>query len=810
MAKTKKTSTSNSGGKPSIAACIEAVLSQSDTLIGAVIDGLTNAADRTGGAGAAQAVQSPALLAAVGALVSNRDAVGEKFSKRLRSLLYAGLGTSGQVKAVTSFQDLRLFDEDNQLDDSIEIARAQQEMSISVEKTLPQLDALISGLLGWITVQSQINPLRPEIFIHALRDALKDYIPDEEVRGQLIAPAAGRLGVALEKLYRKVIEWLLMHGIEPAGPTLSVNAGAAGAASAGTVSSTVAKTMLTLDKLRRMLTGENNDQLPSDSLGKRGSGFLHTVPLSLKAIEDGNMMEAMIDRLDQQAIEDPEELARRQEEARQALKDGKNMGKLLGEEVTRVMLDNLLKDERLLAKVRILIKGLEPALIDLAESDGRFFGDEEHPARVYLSQIVDRAVGFTHEQDEGFARFYKSIQDAVSEVIQGHKHLQDKEATTAVFELALENLLAVWERTDALVRAQQEAAARALLLAEQRNTEAQKLALEFHELVDVTKIGDPIRDFLTGVWSQVVAKVTVDSGENAAADSKGYRALVDDLIWSAQPKIARKDRPRLLAMIPGLLTKLRLGVKSIEYPGERLLVFFDELLSVHEQALEGRPTKQQEALYKPPSESGESLFAADAASEAGADDVFYEPGDLRWAQAIAVDEGEEEGSASDFIDFEQQGQNLQRMVNQTASAKAEQKQVSAPPRELPELTDELVPSGAELEREREASAPITTPTIAVGDASPLEALRLQIGVWIELRIKGQWTRAQLTWQSPRKTMFVFVSGSGTAHSMSSGTLEGMMSEGKVRLVSDKGVLDSAIDAAASATVRSAVQNAQKR
>jgi hypothetical protein len=215
-------------------------------------------------------------------------------------------------------------------------------------------------------------------------------------------------------------------------------------------------------------------------------------------------------------------------------------------------------------------------------------------------------------------------------------------------------------------------------------------------------------------------------------------------------------------------------------------------------------------LYKPPSESGESLFAADAASEAGADDVFYEPGDLRWAQAIAVDEGEEEGSASDFIDFEQQGQNLQRMVNQTASAKAEQKQVSAPPRELPELTDELVPSGAELEREREASAPITTPTIAVGDASPLEALRLQIGVWIELRIKGQWTRAQLTWQSPRKTMFVFVSGSGTAHSMSSGTLEGMMSEGKVRLVSDKGVLDSAIDAAASATVRSAVQNAQKR
>lgn len=799
MAKVKKAAGSSSGGKPSIAACIEAVLSQSDTLIDAVIDGVSNAADRAGGSATTQAVQSPALLAAIGALVSHRDAVGEKFGKRLRSLLYAGLGTSGQVRAVTSFQELRLFEEDNQLDDSIEIARAQQEVAISVEKTLPQLDALISGLLGWITVQSQINPLRPEIFIHALRDALKDYVPDEEVRGQLIAPAAGRLGVALEKLYRKVIDWLLMHGIEPAGPTLSVNAGAAGAASAGTVSSTVAKTMLTLDKLRRMLTGENNDQLPSDSLGKRGSGFLHTVPLSLKAIEDGNMMEAMIERLDHQAVEDPQELARRQEEARQALKDGKNMGKLLGEEVTRVMLDNLLKDERLLPKVRILIKGLEPALIDLAESDGRFFGDEEHPARIYLSQIVDRAVGFTHEQDEGFARFFKSIQDAVSEVIQGHKHLQNKEATTAVFELALGNLLAVWERTDALVRAQQEAAARALLLAEQRNTEAQKLALEFHQLLDVTKVADPIRDFLTGVWSQVVAKVVVDAADGGAADSKGYRALVDDLIWSAQPKVARKDRPRLLAMIPGLLTKLRLGVKSIEYPSERLQVFFDELLRVHEQALEGRPPKQQEALYKPPSESGESLFAEDLSVSDAPDadvsnEVFYEPSDVRWAQAVAVNEDEGEDSASDFIDFEQQERSLQRLVEEAPSEHTAQDSTAS---EEDKIQEEQPPK-------------TSSAVVGADDASPLEALRLQIGVWIELKIKGQWTRAQLTWQSPRKTMFVFVSGSGTAHSMSSSSLENMMAEGKVRLISEKRVLDSAIDAAASSTLRNAVQNAQSK
>ena len=48
------------------------------------------------------------------------------------------------------------------------------------------------------------------------------------------------------------------------------------------------------------------------------------------------MVESMVERLSKQAQEDPEELRRRQEQAKQDLQDGKNIGKLLGEEVTRV------------------------------------------------------------------------------------------------------------------------------------------------------------------------------------------------------------------------------------------------------------------------------------------------------------------------------------------------------------------------------------------------------------------------------------------------------------------------------------------
>jgi hypothetical protein len=256
-------------------------------------------------------------------------------------------------------------------------------------------------------------------------------------------------------------------------------------------------------------------------------------------------------------------------------------------------------------------------------------------------------------------------------------------------------------------------------------------------------------------------------------------------------------------MIPGLLTKLRLGVRSIEYPSERLLVFFDDLLHVHEQALEGRPPRQQEALYRPPSEDGASVFAALDGGDAEASQAFYAPGDSRWDQAIQVDEGDA-ATASAFIDFEQEEQNLRRLVSESSDAtKAE---ALAAASEVAEAAAKTAAEAVAL-TEPESAEPADP---VVEGVSPLEALSLQIGTWIELKLKGQWVRAQLTWQSPRKTMFVFVSGSGTAHSMSKGSLETLLAEGKVRLVSGRPVLDSALDAAASAALRNAVQNTQLR
>ena len=93
---------------------------------------------------------------------------------------------------------------------------------------------------------------------------------------------------------------------------------------------------------------------------------------------------------------------------------------------------------------------------------------------------------------------------------------------------------------------------------------------------------------------------------------------------------------------------------------------------------------------------------------------------------------------------------------------------------------------------------LASDTVAPADAesSPWSVADLAIGSWVELRLEGEWVRAQLTWSSPHLTLFMFVSGRGLAHSMSRRTMDRRRSQGLIRVVSDGNVVGSALDAVA--------------
>lgn len=727
--------------QPSLSDCLAAALKQSEGLVTEVLLGL-EAGTAASGPRRLPAFQNVEIRAAIQNLRAQSTAVGATFIAELTRLVYEGGGKDLVPNEVLRFEDLQLFG-DEQLDQSIEVARAQQEVALAVDDTLPALDALISTMLGWRTIQPGLNPIRPEVYVRALQHTLAQYVPQAHVREVLVAPSGGLLGVHLRRLYREVADWLRSTGVEPAVPLGGrVNKGAV--AGTSPVTDTAAKTLLTLDRLRKLLTGDFDQP--------RKAEFLHTVPASMALLADLKKTDELVKRLEQRpkAVPAPTQPVDMLAQMEAPPAPTQRIGQQLGEEVVRLMFDHLADDGRLLPTLKQQLQAMQPAVLRLAQEDSRFFSDRTHPARQVLDRITQRSLAFSSETDPGWPRFVASVESAV-------KWLESKVVDADVFGELLDHLQAQWGEQDHGARQKREEAAKALLHAEQRNLLAQKLAAEFVETLEGLDVADFVRDFLRNAWAQVVAEAQL-SCEDGASDPHGYRALVDDLVWSVQKSSAQRGRARrLVQMIPGLLQRMREGLQRIGYPPELTQRFFDHLITLHRAAVqEGRNPAAEAAADAAWSE--ESQFS-DSAVE-------------MWLDGVEVQE-------SGYVDFP----GLETDTGHVASPEAAQQEAQA--------AQQAAEQGEEAAVEGEA------PAGRVDD--------LRVGAWVEIDIKGEWVRAQLTWCSPHATLFMFTSINGTAHSMSRRTLDKLRSGGQLRVVAERPVVDEALDQVAQAALKNSLE-----
>lgn len=253
-------------------------------------------------------------------------------------------------------------------------------------------------------------------------------------------------------------------------------------------------------------------------------------------------------------------------------------------EVVGRMMANIAQDARLLPPVQQAVKCLEPALKQLVHHDGRFFTDSNHPARRLLDELTQRSLAFTAETEPGFSRFMRLVTEAVG-------HLSAHEVKDAgPFDTVLKALQSAWDTQEQKIKAHQEAEQKAKWQAEQRELLAEKIAADIRKLPDVDKVPSDVLDFAAGPWADVVALAQVMRGDDSQDDDpSGYLALVPVLLWTAQPDLTRQETDRLNEAIPGLLAKLRKGLKTINYPAVQTSAFLQRLVALHQAAFE-KPT----------------------------------------------------------------------------------------------------------------------------------------------------------------------------------------------------------------------------
>ena len=251
------------------------------------------------------------------------------------------------------FDELELMDE-SQVLTSVALARIQQSVMLAAEASLGELTPLVCTTLGLGRVQPERNPLRPELFIHALKEVIEQTGVAGTTQLDWLGAMSATLSSELKTLYTKLGEQLRAQGVAPAGyavtqtpsgpgvgrgvaqDVLSPGTGQMPKPSSGGVAQAALPTvrlrgndegLLTLDRLRRLLSGELDVQTPLSRVDQFAAQFAQrfegtpssaqapvtdfdaTVPAALEALKEMQQVERVVQSLEQRRTAGPPSVA---------------------------------------------------------------------------------------------------------------------------------------------------------------------------------------------------------------------------------------------------------------------------------------------------------------------------------------------------------------------------------------------------------------------------------------------------------------------------------------------------------------------
>jgi hypothetical protein len=486
------------------------------------------------------------------------------------------------------FDQLAAMD-DAELAQRVSSARVQHAVQLAADAELAELNRLICAMLGLAAVRLEHNPLRPAVYAEAVTAALTHLPVPTTVRQTWISLMSGALGQELSAYYRHLCTHLRARGVGPgtaADRTLPVSGVSVPAA-------VPPPPVLTLEKLRALLADASFDEQdaatqrymhPAAAPDESGfaaaepgpTGFRATVPAAFEAVREMKQLDQVVQRVEGRkaaAAQTPDAPPLLRETLRRS---ANGLDQTLGVEVVTMMVDNITHDTRLLAPVRQLVSELEPALLQLALVDPRFFSHRQHPARRLLHEITHRSIAFESVDSRGFSGFMEPLREAVAPLAAAGID------TAESFDKVLGHLVELWDEPGAKEKRQLAKAIKALQKAEQRKALATIIMADIHAREDAALVPDAVLDFLCGPWAQVIAHARMT--DKSGADDPGHFAqLIEGLMWSAQPHLTHKKVPTLTRLVPQLLNRLREGLATIDYPPHKTSGFFEVLMHLHQR-----------------------------------------------------------------------------------------------------------------------------------------------------------------------------------------------------------------------------------
>lgn len=264
-----------------------------------------------------------------------------------------------------------------------------------------------------------------------------------------------------------------------------------------------------------------------------------------------------------------------------------------------MLFEFILDDRQLQPAMKALLSRLQIPILKVALLDRGFFNRGGHPARKLLNEMAKAAIGWNEPAEGKKDRLKEKIESVIERI------LEDFDQNVDFFADLLEDFVRfvdLEQRRGQLVEQRtkdSEKGKAATDLAKQAAQESLNASLKGRVVPDY------MLELLRDGWSAVMVLHYLKEGETGEKWMDAC-ALVDELLWSIAPETEDEHaRAKLLKMIPGLMTRLRAGLKDVSFDEFRSKQLLQDLEESHVRALQTLQASQldsQERQAEPETE----------------------------------------------------------------------------------------------------------------------------------------------------------------------------------------------------------------
>lgn len=390
-------------------------------------------------------------------------------------------------------------------------------------------------------------------------------------------------------------------------------------------------------------------------------------------------------------------------------------------DVISMIFDYILDDRTLPDFIKALIGRLQIPVLKVAIVDRKFFSDKSHPVRQLLNELAYAGVGLDEESEAARDRLYEKMEATVRRVLDEFDH------DVGVFATLLEDFRGFLEeekKNFALAR-------ECIGIAAQESGQIERLKVAVAEELATRLAGrslpDEVREFLLTSWRQWITQLQIEGGEESPARTRALQVM-EDLLWSLEPKTNSEQRRRLGVLLPILLEDLHEGQLRIGRSEEDIASFAAVLEHHHFNSLKrGRSKEEERATVdasSSPAPRGDGPSPPKAPEQAKLDEID------RMFQEISGDiETLPELDAESLFAFDE---------------------LVAPKDHDRQGSFEKMMAEMGLETESDAGP-------RVEDAHTARVRALELGTWVELtEADGRRLRVKLAWVGDAYTNYSFV------------------------------------------------------